>query len=189
MRNTCGFDKTSFNWIEKLTKRDYGKAKKYNNAHRYIDDLSLVNNDGHLASNIPQIYPKELILNKENKDDLHATFLDLDISIEDKVIRTKTYDKRDDFKFEIINYPHLSSNIPTKQAYGVIISESLRHFRNSTNEGDAIEKIKILVNKLIQKEYKLPVIRSTIKKTLERHQWIQKKYNCNSEYLYRKLTA
>ena len=178
-----------FNWIEKLTKRDYGKAKKYNNAHRYIDDLSLVNNDGHLASNIPQIYPKELILNKENKDDLHATFLDLDISIEDKVIRTKTYDKRDDFKFEIINYPHLSSNIPTKQAYGVIISESLRHFRNSTNEGDAIEKIKTLVNKLIQKEYKLPVIRSTIKKTLERHQWIQKKYNCNSEYLYRKLTA
>ena len=116
----------------------------------------------------------------------HATFLDLDISIEDKVIRTKTYDKRDDFKFEIINYPHLSSNIPT--AYGVIISESLRHFRNSTNEGDAIEKIKTLVNKLIQKECKLPVIRSTIKKTLERHQWIQKKYNCNSEYLYRKLT-
>ena len=91
------------------------------------------------------------ILNKENTDDLHATFLDLDISIENKVIRTKTYDKRDAFKFEIINYPHLNSNIPTNQAYGVMISEALRHFKNSTNLGDAIEKIKVLQHKLLQK--------------------------------------
>ena len=85
--------------LKSFSTRKIKDPNKYNNDHSYIDDLSLVNNDGHLASNIPQIYPKELILNKENKDDLHATFLDLDISIEDKVIRTKTYDKRDDFKF------------------------------------------------------------------------------------------
>ena len=149
----------------------------FNDTSRYLDDIFTIDNP-EFEKHIPDI--RELQLNKANTSDKETSFLYLNIMV---------YDKRDDFKFEIINYPHLSSNIPTKQAYGVIISESLRHFRNSTNEGDAIEKIKTLVKKVIQKEYKLPVIRSTIKKTLERHQWIQKKYNCNSEYLYRKLTA
>ena len=113
--------------MEKLTKADYGKAKKYNNAERYIDDLNLINNDGELEVNIQNIYPEELILNKENKDDRHSTFLDLNLEIINKRVVTKTYDKRDAFSFDIINYPHMDSNIPKSQAYGVVVSETMRH--------------------------------------------------------------
>ena len=107
-------------FMEGLTKTDYGKAKKYNNSERYIDNLNIINNDGQLEQNIHNIYPAELILNKENTEDWRATFLDLDIEIKDRRITTKTYDKRDAFSFEIINYPHMESNIPRNQAYGAV---------------------------------------------------------------------
>ena len=38
---------------------------------------------------------------------------------------TTVYDKRDDFNFCIVNFPHLSSNMPSKPAYGVYISQLL----------------------------------------------------------------
>jgi hypothetical protein len=33
------------------------------------------------------------------------------------------YDKREDFNFAILNFPHLDSNITTALAYGVYISQ------------------------------------------------------------------
>ena len=43
----------------------------------------------------------------------HASYLDILLSVDtDKKLTTKLYDKRDDFDFSIVNFPHLSSNIP-----------------------------------------------------------------------------
>ena len=39
---------------------------------------------------------------------------------------TTIFDKRDTFGFNIVNSPHLCSNIPTKPAYGVYISQLIR---------------------------------------------------------------
>ena len=36
------------------------------------------------------------------------------------------YDKRDGFSFEIVKFPFLCSNIPSKPAYGVYISQLVR---------------------------------------------------------------
>ena len=44
-------------------------------------------------------------------------------------LRTSLYDKRDDFNFHIINFPFLSSNIPSSPAYGVFISQLIRYAR------------------------------------------------------------
>ena len=41
----------------------------------------------------------------------------------DGQLRTSLYDKRDDFNFEITNFPFLSSNITSSLAYGVFISQ------------------------------------------------------------------
>ena len=174
-------------FMEKLTKTDYGKAKKYNNAERYIDDLNLINNDGELEVNIQNIYPEELILNKENKDDRHSTFLDLNLEIINKRVVTKTYDKRDAFSFDIINYPHMDSNIPKSQAYGVVVSETMRHFKNCTNLEDAALRIRTLQNKLLKKEYILQSLQRLIKKTLENNEWIRHKYHCNNEFIFKTL--
>ena len=90
-------------FMEKLTKNDYGKAMKFNKTSRFIDDLGTLNNDGLLKEEAKNIYPKELILNLENQDKKHATFLDIEIDVVDKQFDTKTYDKPEAFKFKIIN--------------------------------------------------------------------------------------
>ena len=42
--------------------------------------------------------------------------------LQGRKLKTSVYDKRDAFKFHIVNFPFLDSNIPTKPAYGVYIS-------------------------------------------------------------------
>ena len=88
-----------------------------------------MNNDGHLQenNNMGRIYPQELKLNQENQNDDKATFLDLEEQIIDVCIEVKTYDKRNAFKCEIINYPDLSGNVSTKPAYGVFTFQVI-HF-------------------------------------------------------------
>ena len=56
---------------------------------------------------VSQIYPSELQLNKANASDTDAAlnFLDLHLSISNDIVSTKIYDKRDDFDFEIVNFP------------------------------------------------------------------------------------
>ena len=54
---------------------------------------------------VSQIYPSELQVNKANTSDTEATFLDLHLSISNDIVPTKIYDKREDFDFEIFNFP------------------------------------------------------------------------------------
>ena len=54
-----------------------------------------------------QIYPSELQLNKANTSDTEAVFLDLHLSISNDSVYAKIYDKRDDFDFEIVNFPFI----------------------------------------------------------------------------------
>ena len=54
--------------------------------------------------------------------------LHLDIDSEE-LLRTKLYDKRDDFNFPIVNFPSICSNVPATPAYGVHISQLIRYSR------------------------------------------------------------
>ena len=42
------------------------------------------------------------------------------------------YDKRDDYSFDILNFPHLDSNIPTVPVYEVYISQLVRSAQASS---------------------------------------------------------
>jgi hypothetical protein len=44
-------------------------------------------------------------------------------------LRTKPYNKRDDFNFPIVNFPFICSNIPAALAYGVYIFQMIRYSR------------------------------------------------------------
>ena len=54
---------------------------------------------------VNQIYPSELQLNKANTSDTEPPFLDLHLSISNGLVSSKIYDKRDDFDFDIVNFP------------------------------------------------------------------------------------
>ena len=71
---------------------------------------------------VGQLYPTDLQLNKANSSDTRAPFLDLNLSITNGIVSSKIYDKRDDFNFEIVNFPFLGGDVPRSPSYGVYIS-------------------------------------------------------------------
>ena len=46
------------------------------------------------------------------------------------------YDKRDDFDFEIVNFPFLDDDVPHSTSYGVYISQLIRFARASSHVAD-----------------------------------------------------
>ena len=72
---------------------------------------------------VNRIYPPELQLNKANTSDTEAPILDLHFSISNGFVSSKIYDKRDDFDFDIENFPFLDGDVPRLTSYGVYISQ------------------------------------------------------------------
>ena len=70
----------------------------------FLNDLLNIDNP-YFEQMVGQIYPTELQLNKANSSDTEAPFLDLNLSITNGIVSSKIYDKRDDFNFEIVNFP------------------------------------------------------------------------------------
>ena len=85
---------------------------------------------------VGQIYPTELQLNKANSSDTEAPFLDLNLPITNGIVSSKIYDKRDDFNFEIVNFPFLDGDVPRSPSYGVYISQLIRFARVCSNVDD-----------------------------------------------------
>ena len=102
----------------------------FNTTSRYLDDILNINNVNDNMVN--QIYPSECQLNKTNTSDTEAAFLDLHLSISNVIVSTKIYDKRDDFDFEIVNFPFLDRDVPRATSYGVNISQLIRFARASS---------------------------------------------------------
>ena len=103
----------------------------FNTTSRYLDDILNINNV-YFDNMVSQIYPSELQLNKANASDTEAAFLDLHLSISNDIVATKIYDKRDDFDFEIVNFPFLDGDVPHSTSYGVYISQLIRFARASS---------------------------------------------------------
>ena len=61
----------------------------------------------------------ELQLNEANTSDTEPPFLDLYLSISNGFVSSKIHDKRDDFDFDIVNFPFLDGDVPRRPSYGV----------------------------------------------------------------------
>ena len=119
-----------FKWIQRTLKSgDLDTLTFFRYCGRYIDDLVIVNNDKKMLSLMNQIYPSELVLVPDSTDGSNCPFLDLNLSLTDGVITTSVFDKRDTFNFQIVNFPNLSGNIPSRASYGVFIGELVRYAR------------------------------------------------------------
>ena len=98
---------------------------------------------------VGQIYPTELQLNKANSSDTEAPFLDLNLSITNGIVSSKIYDKRDDFNFEIVNFPFLG-DVPRSPSYGVFSKFYHRH-------SELIVKYNIGLKTLLQQGISEPI--------------------------------
>ena len=122
---------------------------------RYLDDILNITNV-YFDNMVSQIYPSELQLNKANTSDTEAAFLDLHLSISNYIVSTKTYDtrERDDFDFEIINFPFLDGDVPRSTSNGVYISQLIRFARASSTVADFNTHNKLLLQKLLKQGYR-----------------------------------
>ena len=173
-------------FMEILTKENYGAARKFNYTRRYIDDLNTLNNDGQLEKYHKEgrIYPAEMKLNQENESNHKATFLDMEEEIKDKTIVVNTFDKRDAFKFENVNYPDMTGNIPRRPTYGIYPSQIIRYARICSRKEDLILQVKDLTRKLLKKNFTIEGLKCAAKKCLMKHRWILRKLE---QQKYRKI--
>ena len=90
-----------------LKKNEKNLARSFNFTFRYIDDVLSLNNSK-FSEFVDRIYPNELDIKDTTDTAKSASYLDLHLEIDsDGRLKTRLYDKRDDFNFPIINFPFL----------------------------------------------------------------------------------
>ena len=141
-------------------------ARKFNLSYHYIDDLISFNNKNFMEF-ISDIYPKELTISKTTESISIASYLDL-LFIRDKNnnITTKLYDRPDAFGFHIVNFPFMSSNIPSAPVYA---SQLIRYASYCSNYSDFLSHHRALVARLLSLGYKVNCLSNTFKKFYGRH--------------------
>ena len=90
--------------------------------------------------------------------------------------RISIYDKRDDFTFRIVNFPHMGSNIPANAAYGVYISQLVRYARIYTSKVDFMNRLRGLSLRLRQQRLETNQLQKSFNKFFNRHGLIVVKY-------------
>ena len=99
------------------------------------------------------------------------------MSITNGIVSSKIYDKRDDFNFEIVNFPFLDGDVPRSPSYGVkhflslfVLLECVLMLMTSTTET-------FLTAKLLKQGYRYHKIRKAFSKFYHRHSELIVKYN------------
>ena len=88
----------------------------FNTTFRYLDDILNIKNV-YFDNMVSQIYLSELQLNETNTSDTKVAFFDFHLSISNDKVSTKIYDKRDNFDFEIVNFPFLDGGVSRSTSY------------------------------------------------------------------------
>ena len=93
----------------------------------------------------------------------------LHLSISDGFVKTKIFDKRDDFDFDIVNFPFLDGDVPRPTSYGVYISQLIRSARVSSYVDDFNTRNNFLTAKLLRQGYIYHKLRKAFSKFYRRH--------------------
>ena len=81
----------------------------------------------------------------------------LNLSINNDIVSTKIYDKRDDFNFDIVNFPFLD---------GLYISQLIRFARASSHVTDFNNRNRFLTAKLVKQGYRYHKLRKAFSKCI-----------------------
>jgi len=166
-----------FKWLlKKFRDRDFDTLSKFKHCFRYIDDLLCLNNDERMEDFMTEIYPKELALTSDGAT-LRSHYLDLDIEINNDKFHTRLFDKRDAFNFQIVNFPDLSGNIPSKHSYSVFVSQLIRYARCCDELADFTDRSKALIAKLTKQNFTLSRLRRVFERFAVSHYGLLFKYN------------
>jgi len=133
-----------------LKKNEKKLARSFNFTFRCIDDVLSLDNS-RIGDSVGRNYPIELEIKDTTDTDRSVSYLDIHLEIDsEERLRTKLYDKRDDFN---LNFPFICSNIPAAPAYGVYLSRLIRYSRACGSYQDYLDRGLLLTRKLLNQEY------------------------------------
>ena len=107
------------------------------------------------------------------------------MSISDDIVSTKIYHKRDDFDFDIVNFPFLDGDVPRSTSYGVYISQLIRFARASCFVADFNICNKLLTQKFLKQGYRYHKLRKTFSKFYRRYYDLISKFQVGLKSLLR----
>ena len=154
----------------------------FKSTSRYLDDLLNIDSP-YFEGMVNRIYPPELQLNKSITSDTEAPFFYLHLSVSNGFVSSKIYDKRDDFDFDIVNFPFLDDDVPRSTSYGVYISQLIRFARVSSHVADfnaCKKKFNCQTSPTVNRYHKL---RKTFFKLYRRHYELVSKFNAGLKTL------
>ena len=164
-------------FIQGLLKRKEMKlARSFNFMFRYIDDVLSLNNS-RLGDFVHRVYPIELEMKDTTHTDKSASYLNLQLEIDDEGrLGRKHYDKRDDFNLPIVNFPFVYGNIPAAPAYGAYISQMIRYFRACGCYQDFLDIGLLLPMKLLNQGFLLVMLKSSLRRCYGCHHDLVDRY-------------
>jgi hypothetical protein len=164
-------------FIQSLLKKNEKKlARSFNFTFRYIDDVLSLNNS-RICDFVDRIYLIEVEIKDTTDTDRSASYLDLHLKIDSEGrLRTKLYDKRDDFNFPIVTFSFICSNIQVAPAYWVCISQLIRYSRACGCYQDFIDRGLLLTRKLLNQGFLLVKLKSSPRIFYGRHHDLVDRY-------------
>ena len=118
-------------------------------------------------------------MNKAHTSDTEAPFWDLHLSISNGFVSSKIYDKRDDFDFDIVNFPFLDGDVPRRPTY---ISQLIRFTRVCSHVEDFNARNKCLTANLLKQGHRYHKLRKAFSKFYCRHYELISKINVGLKY-------
>ena len=103
--------------------------------------------------------------------------MDLNLSISNDTVSTKTNDKRDNFDFDIVNFPFLDGDVPRRTSYDDYISQLIPFATASSSVSDFNCRNKALTVKLLKQSYCYHKLRKAFSKFIRRHSELVERYN------------
>ena len=91
-------------------------------------------------------------------------------------LKTKLYDKRDDFTFPIVNFLFISSNIPASPAYGVYIFTLVRYSRACVQYSYCLDRAQLRTHKLLKQVHVAPKLKSSLQRFCGGHHDLVDRY-------------
>ena len=159
-----------------LKKSEKKLARSCNFTFRYIDDVLSLNNY-RFDDFVDRINSIEVEIKDTSNTNRSASYLDLHLEIDSEGrLRTKPYNKRDDFKFPIVNFPFICSNIPAALAYGIYISQMIRYSRACGSYQDFLDRGLLLTRKLRNQGFLLVKLKSSVREFYGRHHNLVDRY-------------
>ena len=151
-----------YEYLVKLIEQgDLVIARKLAQTFRFQEDCASINDDGTFKEHYQNIYPREMILKCTNLSKATCTFLDLRVSVFRGKFRYNSYDKRNDFKFSIANYPHIDGNIPYSTSYGVYMSQLVRFCDINLEVRSFLSDVKDMTAKFIKQGFIKDMLKNT----------------------------